>query len=150
MRTLSCEMVIWGFCWVNAWMTMSPRAREVMKLGSPVKASSVEAGVGFGEGTTGAAVGGMEGGTAEARGWRGVRLKRGPFPSRLWRISGGDSRTISTINAQTGLSQDGGCSCDEGVSYEKISKPVLNQGHRRSKDLQKEKEAYDGNETRPS
>ena len=54
--------------------------------------------------------------------------QEGPFPSRLWRISGGDSRTISTINAQTGLSQDGGCSCDEGVSYEKISKPVLKPG----------------------
>ena len=33
---LSCEMVICGDCGVKAWMTMRPRASEVMKLGSPV------------------------------------------------------------------------------------------------------------------
>jgi hypothetical protein len=43
--TASCEMVICGICGVNAWMTRSPRASEVMKLGSPAKPSRVDAGV---------------------------------------------------------------------------------------------------------
>jgi len=54
---------------------MSPRASEVMKLGSPVKTSRDEAGVDF-AGTEG--VGGRDV-SVEARGWRGVRLMRDPF-----------------------------------------------------------------------
>ena len=60
-------------------MTMSPRASEVMMFGSPVKTSRAEAGVGLGVGETGAAAGGRGGGTVEARGRRGERLKRIPF-----------------------------------------------------------------------
>src|SRR5271154_2922800 len=94
---LSCEMVICGDCWVKAWMTRSPRAREVMKFGSPVKASSAAAGVGFG--LAGGGVGGAGG-----RGWRGVRLMRGPFPYRL-PIEKFDRRTTYTINAHWNSSQ---------------------------------------------
>ena len=39
----SCEMLICGVCGLNAWITSSPRASEVMKLGSPAKTSRVEA-----------------------------------------------------------------------------------------------------------
>jgi hypothetical protein len=45
-------------------MTMRPRASEVMKLGSPVKTSREEAGVGFAE----AGVAGAGGGTMGASG----------------------------------------------------------------------------------
>jgi hypothetical protein len=33
---LSWEIVICGDCCVKAWITTSPRAREVIKFGSPV------------------------------------------------------------------------------------------------------------------
>ena len=54
---------------------MRPRASEVMKLGSPVKISRDEAGVGLG--AEGGAGGREE--SDDARGWRGVRLMRVPF-----------------------------------------------------------------------
>ena len=56
-------------------MTMRPRASEVMKLGSPVKTSRDEAGVGLG--AAGGAGGREE--SDDARVWRGVRLMRVPF-----------------------------------------------------------------------
>src|SRR5215472_11164385 len=81
-------------------MTMSPRAREVMKLGSPVKASREAAGVGFGlGGVTGVAGGGVCG-----RGRRGERLMVS-LPERPSQLAEGDSRTLFTINARMAFSQ---------------------------------------------
>src|SRR5271155_5397987 len=58
---LTCEMVSWRFFWEKAWMTARPRASEVMKSGSPVRASICAEGVGgaageFAAGWDGAAV----------------------------------------------------------------------------------------------
>jgi hypothetical protein len=54
-------------------MTMSPRASEVIKLGSPVYMSREEAGVVLVEGA-------IAGGVAGEMGWLTVRLMRIPFP----------------------------------------------------------------------
>jgi hypothetical protein len=55
--TASCAMLICGVCGVNDWITSNPRASEVMKLGSPIKGSRLEAGVDLAVFAVAAAVG---------------------------------------------------------------------------------------------
>src|SRR5271168_5329420 len=101
-------MVICGACWVKAWMTMRPRASEVMKLGSPVKTSSEAAGdilVGAG---TGSSVNREMGSSGDGvrRGERLIRYPHGRL--KATRAKGAcDSRTISTINGRGEYSQAG-------------------------------------------
>src|SRR5580698_3783949 len=117
-------MVICGFCCVKAWMTMRPRASEVMKLGSPVKTSRAAAGVGL---EAGVAAEGRD----EVGGARGVRLKRIPFRRGDCRCEG-DSRTISTINAQAGSPQEAVLLIRRQCVCEKIGNRVLHYRYRLS------------------
>src|SRR6185437_6173672 len=78
-------------------MTISPRASDVMKFGSPVKTSREEAGEAFCASGKGA----VDGEAMDGAGRRGARLIAILPGGRSRENQRGDSRTIYTINARS-------------------------------------------------